>query len=538
VVLLLLVPITMAGGAAAQPHSSPAPPPPPIAIFTGARIVGTTTWDKTPYKTFQTAVADWGNYGGIAIPDRPVPIENPGRFRIEGTGGKCRLVMSVFLATPNGWSTQPTSVWAFTADKLPYDYSASHPIFFATPQKGGNGNLPVLVTIGVSSHQPRGTMCAAANGTWQSSAVLVSDGHYRSLLKNIPIGPLQLQQVWPGPTTQGVPFQLTVNGWGPTSGDVRMTLSGPAYPNAAHAGSAVLTMMPTPAAQQSGKAGFPSAFPATLSGNTATAFPDLARLGAGRYRFRVNFEGLGEVVGHPAPLDVEVDVAKAPKENGATITSIAPAQPGFFTGQPQQLTVSGSPGTLGTCDSYKLKLTPIGSGAGQTLTFTNKAFPQTLVGGADFTTLGAGLWDAAVTSSGALCTGSADAVVEIDGAAPAFADRPTLAIDVSQGSQAVISATLPPTYAGLANAASIGCCDADLYVQSASGSWSSAGGVTRQNYGDPVDQPDGSQSFQGVIPVSALQALGPSGATFAMRVRANGTGQTYAWSNVAIFTGP
>jgi hypothetical protein len=340
--------------------------------------------------------------------------------------------------------------------------------------------------------------------------------------------------VWPGPTTQAGAFQFTATGWGPTSGPVELTLSGPAFPNAAHQATASLTMVPSPSAAQSGAKGFPTAFPATLQG-TAASFPDLAKLAPGRYRFRAQFRGAGEVVGTPAPTTVEVDVAKPPKEKGATITSITSVAPGFFTGDPQQLAVGGTPGNLGMCDAYKLQLTAITGGTNQALTFANKTFPETLSGGSDFGTLATGVWDAAATASGSLCAGSADTLVEVDSPPGPFTDRPMLAVVASPGSQTIVNVTLPASYANLPTAANVACCATDLYVQSAAGTWTSAGGVVSQNYGDPTDQNDGTELYQAAIPLSTFQQTTASAAQWALRVRATAPGQSFAWSNFAVF---
>lgn len=514
--LLTLAPVVFYVGGADAQVSAP-------ATFTGVSFLDTASWGETPYKTMGAVSDDWNRHstGSMAVTDPPLPVDQPVHFRMQGKGGKCRLTISVGgLYRPLGVPT-----WNITADKFPYDYVSTNPVFFF-PQwawsatYGTSGYLVLPVSVNIAQRQPRGANCGPSGMLWTADLTFLGTGHSKTLLQSVQSHPLQLWNVGPGSSARGEDFELTATTYGAQTGSVEMTLSGAKYPNAAHSGKATVTLT-TPHA-------IPNtiSYSATIKGNTG-AFADLPKLAPGRYHFTATFKGTGDLVGTTAPTAMEVVVGQPPKNAGATVTSIAPLAPGFFVGAPQEVLVSGSPGEVGMCDAYKVQFTPIGGGAGQAVRFTNKAFPQTLKSGTDFTALGAGMWDAVVTGTGALCRGTGDGLVEVDPSPGAFTDRPALAISSGLGMPPVLMITLPPSYGSLPNAGSIACCDTDYYVQSASGVWTSAGGVTTQDYGVPDDQPDGSQLYLGNVPQQI------AGGTFAVRVRATIGGQRYAWSNGA-----
>jgi hypothetical protein len=356
--------------------------------------------------------------------------------------------------------------------------------------------------------------------------------------------------------TKGTTFQLTVKGTGPVIEPVTVTLSGKAIPNAAHA---VTATVPLVAAAGSATTGV--FFPATATGTTMQAFPDLAKLPPGKYVFDLEVKGASTQIpsnqtisdgaalamrqGRPGPASyvgallntvtsrVRVEVTAPPPATGATMTSISSGAVGYFVGDPEQLAVAGTPGDLGTCDSYGLQLAAVTGGTGQSLTFKKKTFPETLSSGADFTALGNGVWQALATPSGVACTGKPDdALVQVETPSGSFVkDRPTLTMGQAAfvAQMATLTVTMPASYV----APNLACCDTELYFKNKAGSWAPYNATINRNFSDSDDS--SSASFAGIITYAEFMQ-NPAAVEWALRVRATAPGQQFAWSNLARFT--
>ena len=515
-------------------------PPVQVSLLSGAQLLSRARWSETTFGTAQSAENALvpGDAGPAQqIVDPIAPMDQPLTFRISGTGKGCRVTMAVYDGGPGGnWNSAPVEAWSFVVDHFPFDYTTAAPTFFGVNPQGGAGVVTRRVRVTPSWKQAPGHLCTG--NAVDTPISFVATGKYQSLISSMQGPAVELHQSWPGPTTRGKDFELVLSGLGPVSTPVELILSGPSYPSATHSAQVTLAPRPSAAAIRSNGG---TAFPAVIGGETLSLFPDLAKLGPGHYVFAAQVKGSDQARMHGTlHAQVRVEVAPAPPPKGAVITSVAPSAPGFFTGDPQQLLVSGTHGGLGICDSYALQLQAIaGGGSPQTLTFTNKALPETLAGGSDFATLGNGIWQAAIKPSGVLCTGTpTPALLQVETPSGNFVkDRPALTVTTSVGAQAILDIVMPASYGTMAaGGVNLACCDTELYYQSYSGAWVSSGGTVNQNYGDPVDQDDGTLLYQGIIPLGAFMQNHGAQDGWALRVRATAPGQRFAWSNLSQFT--
>jgi hypothetical protein len=344
---------------------------------------------------------------------------------------------------------------------------------------------------------------------------------------------IQLTQMWgatpgAGPIIKpGTGFQFDIDGAGPVLGDVDLTLSSPTLPKK----TVKIALMK----------GTNGTFPAMLQvPQTGVSFPELAKMTPGKHMVHVHVKGHGE---HPTLLGefnthTFVVITGPPPAKGATITGLSADGVGYFTGDPAKLTVTGTPGDIGTCDSFTMQLIPVNGGAGyQTHTYGSKNFPAVLQGGADFAPLGNGVWNARLAPSGKLCDGSpGDALVQVEPPAATVKERPTLAMDKGAfvSEQAKLKIHFPAAYTSGANAgADIGCCETELYFKDKGGKWSPFNGTINRNFSD-WDSED-ALSYDGVLLYDELIS-NAAAVEWALRVRATATGRQFPWSNLARFT--
>ena len=523
--LLSWLPLCLLPGAAAL--AGPPPPPATVAAFHSLDVLTTTSWSHTGYKTKQAAndafvVGGAKDAGDLA--DTLVPMDRALKMRANGVGQGCRLRFAVYDGSPpyGEWRDKPTHVWHVNAPQLPYTFEAMPKAFFEAEPGTGYGLATRKIRIAPVSD--KGHACVGP--TAEVVVTFAATGHYESVLTGLKTSPMQLAQIWPGPTTTGSGFQFTLEGAGPVSGPVDVTLEGAGFP--AH--TAKLTLVPvTPNVR----------WPAFVQGTTLAAFPGLKSLPPGTHKMLATVKGADGALLRTVKAHVHVLVAAPPPAKGATLSQITADGPGFFAGEKQGLTASGTPGDLGTCDAYTLQLSPIGgAGATQTISLTNKKFPEDVTSAGDFTALGDGVWRATATPSGKLCTGTpGDALVQVETPTALFAkDRPTLTMAKSDfvSEQAKLTIALPASYGVFAAAGTpVGCCETELYFKNKAGVWAKNGGTINRNFSD-WDTDDAS-SFSGVLLYDEF-LQNPNAVEWALRVRATATGRQFAWSNLARFT--
>jgi hypothetical protein len=198
--------------------------------------------------------------------------------------------------------------------------------------------------------------------------------------------------------------------------------------------------------------------------------------------------------------------------------------------------VSGTPGDLGTCDSYSLLLQPVGGGNGQSNTFTNVKLPQTLASGSAFAPLPEGVWVAKVSPSGKLCTGNPEeALAQVETPTGNFVkERPLLTMAKTNfvSEQVKLTVAMPSAYAPWETVANLDCCETELFYQSKTGLWQKYNGTIKRVWSDWGNDDD---VYSGVILYDEVMQ-NPNAVEWALRARAIGTGRQFAWSNLARFT--
>ncbi len=519
--LLTLTTLFSAGVADADPPK----PPPTFGAVLGVKLLTRTSWANTVYKTKDAARSAWvkgGAKDAWELSDIVAPLDQPLKFRFEGKGEKCKIKVHVFDGHhPYGeWNDKATHALSITVDKLPIEKGTTAKALFADDPQFGRA----IFTRKLRFTPVGGSGFNCTGPVTEQVVTFVATNDIRSVITDVKADPIQLHQERPGPTTKGAGFQMEIEGTGFVTAPVEVTLSGPNFP----ARKATLPLVP-----RSSK----SKFPALAQGVALDAFPDLAKLPVGTHKLKVTVDGADKNLARGAKGYVKVNVAAPPPPTGATITSIAPSNVGWFPGDAQGFKLSGTPGDLGTCDSYSLFLQPMGGGNGQTKTFTKVKFPQALATPADFAPLPDGMWVARVTPSGKLCTGTVEeALAQVETPTPMFVkDRPVLTMEKTDFVKEHVKLTvdMPDSYATWdAMGANIDCCETELFYQSKSGLWQKASGTIKRGFSDWNNE-DG--VYDGTIIYDEFYAK-PDAIEWALRVRAIGTGRQFAWSNIARFT--
>jgi hypothetical protein len=507
---------------------SPPPPPPPmptVAVFQAFDVLTRIPWSQTGYgskEAANNAFVVGGATGAGELADVLVPMDRPLKMHFGGVGQSCRFRVAMFDGAPpyGAWRDKPAHVWHVNVPGLPHTTESTAKAFFEFDPAGSGIATRKLV---VSPVNEKGHACVGP--TMELVVTFAAAGHYNSILRGLKTNPIQLHQTWPGPTTQGVGFSFTVEGSGPVEGLVDLTLEGPGFP--AH--TAKLPLTPATAGVQ---------FPALLQGTSLASFPALKNLPAGNHKLTATIKGADGTLLRTATSHVHVLVAAPPPAKGAAITGLTSDLPGYFAGDAQAMTVTGTPGDLGTCDAYALQLAPAAGGAAKSVQLTNKKFPEKLSSAGDFPALGDGVWRAWLTPSGKLCTGTpGDALVQVETPTPSFVkDRPTLTMAKNDfvSEQAKLSIALPSSYAVFTAAGTpVGCCETELYFKNKSGAWARNGGTINRNFSD-WDTDDAS-TFTGVLLYDEFMQ-NPDAVEWALRVRATAQGRQFAWSNLARFT--
>src|SRR5262245_33594305 len=100
------------------------PPKMGLAVVSGVKLLTRTTWANTVYKTKEAARNAWvkgGAKDAWELSDTVAPLDQPLKFKFEGTGEKCKIKVHVYDGHhPYGaWNDKPTHALSITVDKLP-----------------------------------------------------------------------------------------------------------------------------------------------------------------------------------------------------------------------------------------------------------------------------------------------------------------------------------------------------------------------------------------------------------------------------------
>jgi hypothetical protein len=537
--IALLSLVAVAVGGVAEADTKPAAPP-TIALFTGVHVLTRAHWSGTYYgnrDAASNAFVKGGASDGGELADILVPMANEITFKLDGKGKGCKFTFQVFEGDP--WGSKPVASWHVSADKMPFEYHATPGVFFKDHPWGGSAIATRKLRVMPAGKQPAGQMCM---GVPVDTVVTFVENPktypFHARATHLKVRDIELAQVWSstpgaGPVIQpGTGFQFDLEGVGPVLGDVDLTLSAPTikdFPTK----TVKVTLIPS----QKG-----TTFPAMIQiPRTLDAFPAFAHVPPGKHLVHVNVKGRGAkpTIYGEFNTHTRVMITPPPPAKGAAVTAIASDAPGYLTGEPEALKVTGTPGDLGTCDAFALQIAPTVGNAYQTLNFTNKKFPITLTSGADFAPLGAGVWKVAITPSGKQCVGTpSDALVQVEAPTANFVkERPTLSLEKGAftSEQVKVKVQLPASYATWNNlGANIDCCETELYYKDKTGKWLLPTGGTINREFSNWDSED-SFTYAGVILYDEF--MQNTGAVeWALRTRATGTGRQFAWSNLARFT--